>query len=77
MTIAISWWEEKYAAFKRLALFAASKSKHINSALWIKWILADNAYWLWGTTTYHEVITLLSQRASELHPILFEKLEML
>ena len=75
MTIAISWWEEKYAAFKRLALFAASKSKHINSALWIKWILADNAYWLWGTTTYHEVITLLSQRASELHPILFEKLE--
>ncbi|TNV71212.1 hypothetical protein FGO68_gene13595 [Halteria grandinella] len=57
--IAQDWFETPYAAFKRLAFFAASRNDCISSEQWIQWLLMDDAWWLWSEETRREVLRLL------------------
>ncbi len=56
--IAQSWFELPYPTFKRLALFAASQDGCIHPVQWVKWLLADDGWWLWSTDTGREVFRL-------------------
>ncbi|WP_447507700.1 anti-phage defense-associated sirtuin Dsr1 [Acinetobacter lactucae] len=56
--IAISWFDIPYPTFKRLALFAASIEPTISSKKWVKWLLSNNAYWLWSPDIKREVLRL-------------------
>lgn len=56
--IAQGWFELPYPTFKRLALFAASQDDSISPEIWVKWLLSDNAWWLWSTDTGREVFRL-------------------
>ncbi len=56
--IAQSWFDLPYPTFKRLALFAASQDDCIFPELWVEWLLADGAWWLWSTETRREVYRL-------------------
>ncbi len=57
--IAQHWFELPYPTFKRLALFAASQDDCILPALWVDWLLTDDAWWLWSIDTRREVLRLL------------------
>ncbi|UXD25325.1 hypothetical protein FORC065_2522 [Yersinia enterocolitica] len=57
--IAQNWFDLPYPTFKRLAFFAASKDDCIPPELWVNWLLADGAWWLWSTDTGREVFRLL------------------
>lgn len=56
--IAVAWFDLPYPTFKRLALFAASYDDCISPELWVNWLLAENAWWLWSTATGREVFRL-------------------
>ena len=56
--IAQNWFELPYPTFKRLALFAASQDSCIPPEKWVKWLLADGAWFLWSTDTGREVFRL-------------------
>lgn len=58
MRIALNWFEFPYPTFKRLALFAASQDDCIRPEQWVKWLLAEGAWWLWSTHTRREVFRL-------------------
>lgn len=57
--IAQGWFDLPYVTFKRLALFAARHDGCIASEQWVKWLLADDAWWLWSTETQRETMRLL------------------
>lgn len=57
--VAISWKNIKYPIFKRLALFAAAQPGSISPELSLRWLLEDQAWWLWSPTTKRESIRLL------------------
>ncbi|MCU6619387.1 SIR2 family protein [Achromobacter mucicolens] len=57
--IAQSWFDLPYPTFKRLALFAASKENCIQPEQWARWLLSEEAWWLWSTDTGREVYRLL------------------
>lgn len=58
--LAVSWWHIPYATFKRLALFAATKSSDtVLSEKSIEWLLSDGARWLWEDDLRYEVIRIL------------------
>lgn len=73
--IASGWFELRYATFKRLALFAASRDSGIGPDQWVDWLLSDDAWWLWAAETRREVLRLLVQRGSELTSTAQERLE--
>lgn len=73
--IAQSWFELPYPTFKRLALFAASQDDCISSELWVKWLLADNARWLWSKDTGREVFRLYVLQGRHLAGAAQENLE--
>lgn len=56
--IAQGWIETPYPTFKRLALFAASHDNCISCEEWVKWLLSDDAWWLWCVDTKREVLRL-------------------
>ncbi|KTR90483.1 anti-phage defense-associated sirtuin Dsr1 [Pantoea dispersa] len=58
MRIALNWFEFPYPTFKRLALFAASQNDCIRPEQWVKWLLAEGAWWLWSIHTRREVFRL-------------------
>lgn len=64
--IAENWFEFPYLTFKRLAFFAASHDGCIDSAQWVKWLLSDNAWWLWSAVTKREVARLLTLQGHRL-----------
>jgi hypothetical protein len=64
--IAQAWFEQPYSAFKRLALFAASRDANIAPEQWVDWLLGDSAWWLWSADTGREVFRLLVLQGSQL-----------
>lgn len=73
--IAQSWFELPYPTFKRLALFAASKDDVIPPELWVDWLVANDAWWLWAPDTGREVFRLLVLQGQHLAGALQERLE--
>ena len=73
--IAKSWFNIKYPVFKRLAFFAAAKNKRMRPKIWLKWLLSENAYWLWNPTVYREVLRLLNEKGNTLSSSELLKLE--
>ena len=53
------WWRIPYPVFRRLALFAAAQKEMIPSRRGLKWLLADERWWLWSIETQREAIRLL------------------
>lgn len=66
--VAEGWWEVPYPLFKRLAFFAATQSDVITPSHALKWLLADNNWWLWSMETRREVIRLLVALTPKLSP---------
>ncbi len=64
--IAEHWFELPYPTFKRLALHAASQDELIPPEHWVRWLLADEAHWLWSVGTKREVCRLLVKRGRHL-----------
>lgn len=54
------WIQQPHLAFKRLALFAASKNNILPSNIWVTWLLENNAYFLWASETKRETCRLLT-----------------
>ncbi|MGY3445512.1 anti-phage defense-associated sirtuin Dsr1 [Bradyrhizobium sp. USDA 4473] len=66
--IALSWFEIPYPTFKRLALFAASQADCIDPARWVRWLVQDDAWWLWSVETKRETMRLLVLQGAKLSP---------
>lgn len=64
--IATTWFDLPYATFKRLAFFSASQGACITSDQWVDWLLADNSWWLWSTSTQREMFRLLVLQGGQL-----------
>lgn len=64
--IAQNWFNLPYSTFKRLAVFAASKSGCIKSDQWVDWLIAQDALWLWSADTMRETMRLLVLQGSSL-----------
>jgi hypothetical protein len=65
--IADSWFKISYPTFKRLALFAASHDDTIAPDQWMKWVIADNGWCLWSSSTKREVMRLLVLQSANLN----------
>ena len=60
LSLATEWWRVPYATFKRLALFAATKTADDQlRASAVDWLLEDDARWLWEDDLRYEVIRVL------------------
>ncbi|MGF6976587.1 hypothetical protein QFZ94_005037 [Paraburkholderia sp. JPY465] len=59
-----------YPTFMRLALNAAREEGDKSTGAWVKWLLEDDAWWLWSTETQRETMRLLatSSKWLTLHP---------
>lgn len=64
--IAHFWFDLPYPTFKRLALYAASQDDSAEQSDWVKWLLADNAWWLWSNDTKREVLRLFVSQGNRL-----------
>lgn len=64
--IAEAWFDLTYPTFKRLALFAASLDTAIAPELWVNWLLAHDATWLWALNTRREMCRLLVLQGDKL-----------
>lgn len=73
--IALIWSELPYPTFKRLAFFAASQSDHIAPKIWVDWLLADGAWWLWSINTRREVLRVFVLKGSLLEAMTQHRLE--
>ena len=73
--VAQSWFDRRYPTFKRLALYAASQDDAIESDVWVKWLVDENAWWLWSTETQRETMRLLVLQAHRLSPEAMANLE--
>ena len=61
-----NWAAEDNVVFRRLALFAATYSKAVSNENAVEWLLSDNRYWLWSSSTKREAIRLLIALAPRL-----------
>ena len=57
--VAEQWWQTPYPVFKRLVFFAATYNSVISHEQALDWLLSDNYWWLWSTTTLRETIRLV------------------
>ena len=73
--VAQSWFDLPYPTFKRLALYAASQDDAIESDVWVKWLVDENAWWLWSIETQRETMRLLVLQAQRLSPEAMANLE--
>jgi len=64
--VAQAWFALPYPTFKRLALFAASQEACITPELWVDWLLADAAWWLWSEELHRETMRLLVSQGGQL-----------
>lgn len=60
------WNLIKYPLFKRLVFYAATESPLINCTQGLKFLLQDNAWWLWSPETQRESLRLLMHLAGRL-----------
>ena len=74
-SIAQVWFGLPYPTFKRLALFAASQEACLPTELWVEWLTADGAWWLWSLETKRETMRLLVLQAGKLSPLTRANLE--
>ena len=75
MRAADDWWRISYPVFRRLALFAAAQKEMIPSRRGLKWLLADERWWLWSIETRREAIRLLVSIGPHLDEAEFTELE--
>lgn len=61
------WNLIKYPLFKRLVFHAATESPLINHTQGLKFLLQDNAYWLWSLETQRESLRLLMHLVGRLN----------
>jgi SIR2-like domain len=73
--VALTWFDQPYPTFKRLALFAASHDGCIVPELWVEWLVVDNSWWLWTGDTRRETMRLLVLQGGKLAPSVHAKLE--
>lgn len=64
--VAESWSAAPYPLFRRLGLFAATHSDVIPPHQAVRWLVADDGWWLWSIETEREAIRLLVHLAG--HP---------
>ena len=60
------WWNISYPLFRRLTFFAATHTKLIPHRLGLRWLLAEECWWLWSVETTRETIRLLVALVPEL-----------
>jgi hypothetical protein len=65
--LSVIWFELPYPTFKRLALFAASKSTAVLPSVWISWLSKDDGLWLWSEQTKRESLRLLVLQGKQLN----------
>jgi hypothetical protein len=66
--IAVMWFDMPYPTFKRLALFAASQDNTVDSEQWVKWLVSNDARWLWSSDTKRETMRLLVAQGHTFRP---------
>lgn len=66
--VAQEWFDLPYPTFKRLALFAATQDNCIAPDIWVKWLVCDDAWWLWSVETQRETMRLLVSQGEMLSP---------
>lgn len=54
------WWSIPYPTFKRLVFFAAANSTLYSNEESLRWLLADDAWWIWSDETQREALRLLA-----------------
>jgi len=64
--IATRWWEIPYPLFRRLTFFAATEPRVFAVEEALRFLLAEDAWWLWSVETQHEAIRLLVSLAPRL-----------
>lgn len=69
------WWQVPYPLFKRMALFAATHLDVIPPEQGIRWLLSNQAWWLWALGARRETLQLVQALAPKLSPIIQEALE--
>lgn len=74
--IAQGWFDRPYPTFKRLALFAAAQSYCIDVQMWVSWLLADGAWWLWTVNLKREVLRLLALQGHNLAAATADQLQL-
>ena len=74
--IAEGWWKTPYPLFKRLAFFAATEREDVISCQQaLRWLLADDTWWLWSEGTQRETMRLLASLARRLDATEMSQLE--
>lgn len=66
VSTAKGWFNINYPTFKRLALFATTKTNLIPSKTWIDCLLNDNAFFLWTASTKREVMRLIFHKGKNI-----------
>lgn len=73
--VALSWFDEPYTVFKRLALYAATQDYNILDQVWVSCLLNNNAKYLWSMETKKEKFRVLGKRGNGLNKKWQTKLE--
>ena len=73
--VAEAWVLLPYPLFRRLAYFAAAQKGIIPTRKGLRWLLADDHWWLWASATHREAIRLLVALAPMLDAKLLVELE--
>lgn len=76
-TVARSWAQQPFGAFKRLALFAAARDRLISDSEWISWLEEDDNWWLWSVETMRETMRVIAMRGKQLRSPDLRRLEKL
>lgn len=69
------WLLQPYPTFTRLALFAAVHEGVATNGEWVRWLGADDGWWLWSVETQREAMRLLVLRGVQLPPEMQAELE--
>ncbi|ENP8338782.1 hypothetical protein VH1709_contig00008-0270 [Vibrio harveyi] len=73
-TTALNWWKKPFPIFKRLAMFAATKTENISTNIVIEWLSEDSSHWLWETSVQRETCQLLKVIPLKLSELQFDQL---
>jgi hypothetical protein len=74
-TLALSWWDIPFPAFKRLALFAAAQDEGLEGQPWICWLLSEDGLWLQQSETKRERMRLFVLQAKKANTAQLRELE--
>lgn len=73
--IALNWFDEPFAVFKRLALYAATQDLNIPDKVWVSCLLDNDNEYLWSLETQREKFRVLAERGKGLNKKWQVKLE--